>query len=362
MINNSHPLTWSLCVATMNRINVLTECVALALEQTRPPTEVIVIDASDNWQANREKIKSLANISGVSLKYLRSSRKSTAAQRNAASKESSSEILFLIDDDSLMYPDCAAAIMKVYEADSEQTIACVGAASVRVPPTKDIATTSMKDGFGVRHRTRIISLARRSFVVRFVMRELLFLTIDRQFVPYDPKGSRLNDTKFADFTSSDLHQVNNIFGYCITVRRTVAIAEPFDNGLEGYSVLEDMDATYRFGRHGFVVMAPSARLFHAQVKAARSKIETVKTLEVTNLAYFVRSKSPAFWPYVPFFWLSMFRRCLAELLKDALAGRMKLGRFRATLRGMPLCAKIMCFPKEDLTDWYSGVQKKLMAR
>ncbi len=50
-------LTWGLIVITYNRVHFLVECLQHTLSQTRMPAEVVVVDASDNWEENYAKVK-----------------------------------------------------------------------------------------------------------------------------------------------------------------------------------------------------------------------------------------------------------------------------------------------------------------
>src|SRR6185312_14717864 len=101
---------WALVLSTYRRPDVLALCLRAALEQTRPPREVIIVDASPDWRASRDHV--MAEIAplrpGVRWQYVEAERRSLPAQRNQGIALSTAPILFMIDDDSLMYPDCAA--------------------------------------------------------------------------------------------------------------------------------------------------------------------------------------------------------------------------------------------------------------
>ena len=50
-------LSWGLAIATYNRADVLVRCVKLALQQTRPPIEVVICDSSPDWETTRGAIE-----------------------------------------------------------------------------------------------------------------------------------------------------------------------------------------------------------------------------------------------------------------------------------------------------------------
>src|SRR5947208_3560407 len=129
-------LSWSLVVATYNRQDVLPRCLALAARQTRPPLEIIVVDASPDWEATRARVMTelAARHPDVRWEYVPAGRRCLTAQRNQGVRLSRGDVLFLIDDDSLMCPDCAEQVMRVYEADTRREVAGVMAEEAATPP------------------------------------------------------------------------------------------------------------------------------------------------------------------------------------------------------------------------------------
>src|SRR5438046_10167125 len=110
-------LSWSLVIATYNRQDVLPRCLALAARQTRPPLEIIVVDASPDWAATRARVLTTLAVPHPPIRweYVQACRRSGSAQRNQGVRLSRADIVFLIDDDSLMYPDRAEQILRVSE-------------------------------------------------------------------------------------------------------------------------------------------------------------------------------------------------------------------------------------------------------
>ena len=49
-------MNWSLLVATYNRTKALRNCVQFAIAQSRPPAEIVIVDASDTWEAHRQMV------------------------------------------------------------------------------------------------------------------------------------------------------------------------------------------------------------------------------------------------------------------------------------------------------------------
>ena len=90
----------------------------LALRQTRPPIEIVVVDGSPNWQEGRERAEAVVK-DACPLRFEPADRISSASQRNQAIRLAAGDVVFALDDDSLMYLDCAEEVMKVYEADRD---------------------------------------------------------------------------------------------------------------------------------------------------------------------------------------------------------------------------------------------------
>ncbi len=127
-------LTWALVVATKDRIEALRVCVEHAVSQSRPPAEVIIVDASADWQNHRDEIATLAAKSGVPCTCLQAARPSAAFQRNQGIEAATADILFLIDDDSFLYPDAADQVLQLYEADSKGEVAGIQLIPAAKPP------------------------------------------------------------------------------------------------------------------------------------------------------------------------------------------------------------------------------------
>src|SRR5438552_4090779 len=120
---------WALVLSTYRRREVLMLCLTAAVNQSCPPREIVIVDASPDWRDTREQVLSefAAPRPGIRWKYVEADRRSLPAQRNQGIALSTAPILFMIDDDSIMYHDCAEQILGIYAADRGRKIAGVGA-------------------------------------------------------------------------------------------------------------------------------------------------------------------------------------------------------------------------------------------
>src|SRR5262245_21944237 len=237
------PLTWALAIATYDRPEALRRSVLCAIEQTRLPSEIIIVDSSPNQQASQQDIHDLVmqSAANVRVHYLRSPIAQQTIQRNLAIDASSSDVLFMIDDDAYMYPGCAENVMTVFEADVRNHIAAVGPATAANPPATG--------GEPPRHLG--IPLPRR-IVARwaYALFELWYWPHKQRYPHFDLPA-----------VSLPIRRTQIIHGYRMIVRRVIARSCRFDENLAA-GLHEDLDASYRFGQQGALVELKLPLIYH----------------------------------------------------------------------------------------------------
>jgi glycosyltransferase involved in cell wall biosynthesis len=350
-------LTWALCVSTYNRIDMLEVCVRHALQSTRLPSEIVICDASADWEGHRARIAPLAEAAGVPLTYLPAPKKSLPAQRNHGIKAATADILFLIDDDALLYPDCADTIVKIYEADGIQRIAAISASDGPMPAgTGLVAEAKM----GPSKAPLTERLLKGSRLVRFLWVEVLMMSADRVFIPYDRKWHRPDEATVTAYASDKVYPLTTIAGYRMTVRRSVALAEPFDGDLLAYASAEDLDATYRFSRHGWNLVATEGKIYHHEAMAGRLKRQQSTMLSVLNIAFLLRKHSRFPVRHTIQFYVMILRRLIAEFLKDGLSRRWQFPQLRGVLASIPATIRILRHDRATLAPFYETIQRKVL--
>jgi glycosyltransferase involved in cell wall biosynthesis len=350
-------LTWALSVSTYNRIDMLEVCVRHALQSTRMPSEIVICDASADWEGNRTRITPLTEAAGVPLTYLPAPKKSLPAQRNHGINAATADILFLIDDDALLYPDCAETILRIYEADKDQRIAAVSASDGPMPAGAGLVAEA-KTGPSKAPLTE--RLLRGSGLVRFLWVEVLMMSADRVFIPYDRHWHRPDEATVTAYASDKVYPLTTIAGYRMTVRRSVALAEPFDGDLLAYASAEDLDATYRFSRHGWNVVATEGKIYHHEAMAGRLKRQQSTMLSVLNIAFLLRKQSRYPVRHTLQFYVMILRRLLAEFLKDGLSRRWEFPQLRGVLASLPATFRILRHDPATLAPFYDTIQRKVL--
>lgn len=347
-------LTWGLLIATKDRIDALETCVSLALTQTRPPAEIVIADSSASWAEHRDRIAGLlAAHPGVRLDYLQGAAPSLTVQRNQTIAAGRADIFFMIDDDSFMHPDCAAGIMAVYEADPDHLLAGVQANESFENPAADARVGARKTGDADLSRIR-----QRSRLLRWFLRKVLMMSKRDIFVPYD--GDFPHHDLPADLLAAGVSPVEMFGGFRMTYRRDAVTREKFDPCLRYYCPGEDLDGSYRVSRHGALVTAHRARLYHHTSAAGRLNRVQVAHLWSFNQAVLLR-RHAANQVWARRAWhRKMTHRLATDLLKDTLMRRFDYPQSRGTWRAWRAGRKVFAMPPETLESWYPTVQEKIV--
>jgi len=350
-------LDWALVVATYNRPDALKTCIALAMKQTRPPSEIIIVDASADWCDTHGALAAMmdARPDAPPLRYLHSEIPSLTVQRNAGVAAASAEIVFLIDDDSFMEPECAARIMAVYEADPAGAIVGVQAAlTPRNPaaPHQDAADRKKDNARVARGLFSAIGVRR---LRRLVMGRFFLGAHDSRFIPYD---GAFHDSPEA--AAPDVRPMRLFHGCRMTYRRKAVLAEPFDAALRFYCPYEDLDASYRISRHGALVMAQEARLHHAEAVSGRIDRYRVTLLSCLNLAFLLRRHAADHAAARRRYRALMRRHLLAELVKEFMLGRWRFPQLRAVMTATGMAKRLFETSPAVLEDQYTDLQYRIV--
>jgi GT2 family glycosyltransferase len=355
--------TWSLCIATLNRIDILEQAVRLSLAQTCPPKEIIIVDASADPVPHRARIEAVFAAlpdPKPALHYLSSPVRSLTCQRNMAITRATGDILFLFDDDTLMYPDCAERLLSVYALDPDARLSAVAALDTNQPPgAGPVGVESrVQANRGLRDRAAAWIPDRMR---NWMMNNLLMFGLENRFVPYDalryPKIQPL-DTRLTDANVVPLRLFS---GFRMTVRRSVALKEPFDDALLAYCPAEDLDNCYRFLRHGSNAVAIAALVHHHETAANRLKRRSVAELHLLNIAYFVRRSSRTQGLHRTLYYILSARMLMSCALRDTAGRRWSYPDTRGTLAAIAKSITVFRLPTSGLRAAYQILQRQILA-
>ncbi len=344
-------LTWSLVVPTYMRAHILPRCVKQTLRQSRLPKEIVIVDASPDWENTKSIIQALTAPTDVTLIYQEAHTPSSTAQRNQGISAASADVLFLIDDDSLMYDDCAEEIMKVYEADTGASILGASAMQDSLPPDIKTVTADEQASFS------IASPPKQTGLRRFFKK--LLDTQSTQFLPYDgdfpshPVPEHLRDL--------NIGVIPFMTGSSMTFRRSVFESEQFNELFIRYAAGEDQDLSYRVSRKGLIVNVINARLCHLEISGGRIPQFKVGVLAALNPAVLQQIHSPnrkhtnAQWKRI------LWRLLLINFLKELSAREFSFQRTRAILFSLKQLPEIHSRSGSELTQWYNTFQAAFLA-
>lgn len=359
-IMNAKPPTWSLIIATYQREEVLRRCLRLAASQSRPPSEIIVIDASPSWESTRQTV--LGDLAGfatsIRLTYNKANVASSALQRNQGAALATSDILVFIDDDTLMYPDCAEQFMHLYDLDVEGRIAGVG--MVMVPEVPDRSSRLTDSPQSESATAEHADLGPLNVGIGGFVRKLL--RADDIFIPYDYEWPQPAPPSWLATRGDIAGLRRTLTGNRMSVRRQVFENEPFETILIRYASGEDSDMSYRASRHGVLLTSFNAKICHLHASGGRLGQFVVSALGGMNalVLHRIYGKDPG--RSLRLSKQLLRRRVLIEALKDLRAGRLSFARARGLLLVLRMANSIFEREPSDLRAWYPGFQAELIKR
>jgi GT2 family glycosyltransferase len=349
----SKSLTWALVIPTYKREHILLRCLRLGAAQTRLPKEIIVVDASPDYEKTRDLVTHEFGdtIPQIQLIYVKANRASLPAQRNQGIKLSSADVLFLIDDDSLMYPDCAEEVMKIYEADTKTIIKGISPIAVPEPPDlQDLA------GQPEQQQGAIAVKPRQTFLRRFI--KFILKTDETYFLPYD-RDYPVHELP-QEISNFNVGSIQVMAGYTMTFRREILQKELFNEVLDRYAAGEDQDLSYRVSRYGPILNAVNARLCHLEISGGRLSTYIVTVLAALNPAVLHQFYSTDL-KLSHKNWIKILnRRFLIYLLKDISQKKWDFPRTRGTIYARSQLNLIYSKSPKDLLEWYPNFQQKLI--
>jgi len=335
-------LNYSVVMCTYNRPDVVKQSLRLCLKQTLPPKQVIVVDATPDWESLKNAvIGELDCPPEIELVYLKADKKSAAAQRNqgilAAEKV---DVLFFIDDDSFMYDSCAENVLKLYEKDVEGAVAGIQAALANHPPESSVERVE-----AIESKKRLMELGFVRFLqnkLRVIFKYIFLMSSTQLFIPYWGKFER---SKPVDIRGREFHSLQLFQGCRMSFRYELIRECLFDGDLVKYSAGEDSDLSYRISHQGHLLECSDAFIFHKTAAAGRLSRFKSTSMYSFNLALFVRKNSTNLGRDRGRYLLLSCRRVIAEFFKDLLSMRFSFPQLRGLLVGTFYGLKLL-FKKE----------------
>jgi GT2 family glycosyltransferase len=360
-MSQTEKLDYGLVIPTYKREAILPRCLRLAAEQTVAPKEIIVVDASPDWEKTRHQIMQelAAKYPAIDWKYVQTKRASSAAQRNQGIDLATADILFLIDDDSLMYPDCAEEIMRIYTRDVDKKVLGIMSFLAPIPPSSDSESEKPIDDNKM-DKTLVSWFREKKWpLLRFKLIKMINPLIKNCSLlpPYDHPPIR-HEFKIPDDIRA--HRVPDLPGCAMTFRRQVFEKIQFEETLERYAVSEDIDVSYRVARLGVLLCALNARICHMKAEGGRLSRFAVAVLIQFNMIVLHRFHNTHFDEFKNNLRPLLLKRMMQLTLKDLLAGSWSFPSTRGMFFVLLNYKRLLSKSIEELKSWYPQFQQELI--
>lgn len=267
-------LSFDIVIATRNRPEALAISIPLILGQDRLPDRLIVIDSSDDHAPVAATVARAVQGFGGEV-IVEHSEKGLTRQRNVGLRHVAADVVMFPDDDSLWHPGTASAIMQAYERDPR--VAGVCAADATEPPPG-----ALPEGAYAMTRAQ----ARESALM------LLRNRLERKLTGLNPLlhlGGLIKSRapRFDWLGADDCVVVEQMTGYRMTYRTACIKQVGFNEAFSGYSLCEDIDASFSMAAFGVLIGARRARVYHHKFPARRANGRALGVMSIANRAYVV---------------------------------------------------------------------------
>ena len=249
-------LTVSVILPTHDRPELLAGALDGLLAQSRLPEEIIVVNdgAADVPPKAAENVRA----AGVRFVHERRDRPSLPASRNRGMEIARGDIIVFTEDDVTLPGDYLARLTDLYEADTQGVVRAIGGV-VRDP------------GFD--------RLNRR------VWRMLAGALAEKRWAPRVCAASYVS---LPPSLRGRLVPARWISGGAISLRRSLAAAERFEEAFEGYAYAEDIEFCFRVGRKNALFLAPQLEVLHDPALAGRPDTARRGRMYAANLLHIAR--------------------------------------------------------------------------
>lgn len=276
-------MKFTLIVCTYMRPEPVLNLLQSIREQTLYPSEILIIDGSTDDKT--EVILEENNCKNLKYFLVNKGSRGLTKQRNYGIERVNmeSEIVFFLDDDTVLEANYFEEILKTYECYPE----ALGVGGYIVEETKS-------EFVGYDYQPKINEFYfdgwKRKDGIRFVMRKKLGL--DSNCPPgYSSLFSHGRSVGFLP-PSGKIYEVEMLMGGVSSFRKEVFDTLQFSNYFEGYGLYEDADFTLRVSKIGKLYLNTAAQLYHYHDVAGRPNKYQYGKMVVRNGWYVWRTKNP----------------------------------------------------------------------
>jgi glycosyltransferase involved in cell wall biosynthesis len=252
-----HTARFSVVIVTKARPEPLRRALLSVARELPDDGEVIIVDG-DQMRTAEPPVRELQErFPGLDVRYI-ASRPGVTLQRNVGIDAARGDVVLFIDDDCRLERGIFEVLACAYR---DRAVVGVTGRVERRP----------RDRLGPESHSRL---------------RWLLVGAGRQGTmnSYGLRRPIVNVAKARD--------VEYMFGAFMSARRYVAASVRFDETLNGYSLGEDDDFSYRLSRRGRVRYEPAAAVFHDELGFAGMDRAQMDRIRVVNRAYLFRKNFP----------------------------------------------------------------------
>lgn len=341
-------LSYDVVMATRNRTDAVALSLPLLVAQTRPPVQIVVVDSSDDQAPIAAIVADVAETAPMPVRLVRAAAGLTH-QRNVGLTYCAADVVMFPDDDSLYHPETAAEIMEIYEVDTAGAIAGVAGRPAETPPSEVSAKLGRFEA-----ETRGGRLRRALRDVRQATKEAAW-TIHPFLATSRALSKRFEKPHW--LAAEEAIMVPYLTGFRMSFRRDVIAGIGFDETLRRYGWFEDIDASFGAARHGLLVTANRAPIYHHRAAEKRDRGHMMGLWAILNRTYVVMKAvhanpdlfpDPA-WEIRRLRWYSVARAAVYRLMARDTYGR---DRARGARDGLARQARLTAAAPEELPAVY----------
>ena len=344
-------LRYDVLMVTRNRIKAIRLSIPLILTQTRLPSQLIIVDASDDHDKILDEIERMVCGFPVELKILKSEA-GTSHQRNIGLAHIQAPVVMMPDDDSLWYHDFAEHVMRIYEKDTHCHIGGVGGNGVRFLPPRlgnDFPALTYRMSASERLKQSLDFIPEK-------IEEHIFHD------PFDLIGLSRRNVKPAEpwMQEEDAIHLSKMGGYRMSFRTKFIRPIGFDEVLGRYAMFEDFDACFGVSKHSLVVEAMKARMHHYKSPEPRTSGMEWGVFQVLNRAYITCKHAPP--GSIPRKYLKRFLYYRFSKYLPRIQSRWARERILGMYRTLPYVQQLLDSPVSELAQRYSSILKICLQR
>jgi len=249
----------SAVIATRNRAESVVRTLDSLLEQDLLPSQLIVVDASDDNVTRHHIDKFRQRVAGESSAiWLSADVAGAAPQRNQGVAHATQPFIWFFDDDIIFQPNCAQRLWRAIELDRQLGGVNAMIVNQRYQPPGFLSWAV----FTLMHGQR-----EKSFAGKVIGPAINLLPEDHEDLPDVVPVEWLNTT-------------------CTLYRREALPSPPFDSFFSGYSMMEDLALSVRVARDWKLANVRSARIRHeSQLGTHKEDARAVAKMEMINRLY-----------------------------------------------------------------------------